>query len=117
MMRPIDYRKPTLARSFFNAGPKQASNDEELISLSTAPTRQTDPYGDLPWNLSNDDRSFSWIRVDEKLDPRARQLVTELERTRKRSVRYGKVTYGLSTAKLNGTRFLHRKTETTEPNP
>ena len=88
-----------------------------MISLSTAPTRQTDPYGDLPWNLSNDDRSFSWIRVDEKLDPRARQLVTELERTRKRSVRYGKVTYGLSTAKLNGTRFLHRKTETTEPNP
>jgi hypothetical protein len=112
MMQPIDYRKPTLARSFFNVGPKQAS-DKELASLSTAPppTRHTEPYGDLPWNFSKDDKSFSWIRVDETLEPRARQLVTELERTRKRSVRYGKVTYSLS----NSLSFLHRKTETAEP--
>ena len=115
-MRPIDYQKPTLARSFFNAGPKQGSNDEELVSLSTAPppTRHTDPYGDLPWNFSKDDKSFAWIHVDEKLEPRARQLVTELERTRKRSVRYGKVTYSLSSTKLNGMRFLHRNSETAE---
>jgi hypothetical protein len=89
----------------------------------TRPVTNADPYADLPWTPSKDDPSFSWIHLDEKLSPihvaekfvpRICQLIEEIGRTPNHCVRYGRVTYDLSSPQLDGTSFLHRKDEAAE---